>query len=65
MISGANLWRVLDGDLVFERRRDEDVDVELEQLFVGQRLAARETVHRLVLRRRRRRSLSMSRPFGL
>ena len=43
--------RVLLGDLILERRRDEHVDVEREQLIVLDRLAAGEAVDRLVLLR--------------
>ena len=40
---------VLDRDLVFERGRDQDVDIELEEILVGQRFAAWETGDGLVL----------------
>ena len=53
------------GDLVLERRRNQDVDVESPQLVVGQRIAAGEAVDRLVLLDVREQLRSMSSPFGL
>ena len=47
----ADRRRVAERDLVLERRGDEDVDVQREELLVGERLRARETVHGVVLLR--------------
>ena len=44
---------------------NQDVDVELEQLLVGERLAAGEAGDGLVLLRRTSSSFGMSRPLAL
>src|SRR6185503_13147375 len=46
---GLDLRSVVDGDLVLERRRDQDVDIRLEDVRALQRLAALKAVDRLVL----------------
>ena len=61
---GLDVVDVLFGDLFLERGGDEDVDVELEDVCLAERLAAGEAGHRLVLARRARWSFGMSRPLS-
>ena len=61
----ADARRVVHRDLVLERGRNQDVDVELEELLVGQRLGAGEARRPSCAAARTRAASAMSRPFAL